>query len=103
MPDTASTPALPVIYLTVKLGNWLFKVPSEHLGIRMMNHMLWDDPREFFEKFGMTALHAIAAWAVVAPFWTLLVYVISLPVLREALRRKTVVIESCPPPDHPVP
>lgn len=94
---------LPVIYLTVRLGNWLFKVPSEHLGIRMMNHMLWDDPREFFEKFGMTALHAIAAWAVVAPFWTLLVYVISLPVLREALRRKTVVIESCPPPEHPVP
>ena len=69
---------LPAIYLVVRLGNWVFHVPSEHLGIRMMNHMLWDDPREFFEKFGMTALHAIAAWAIVAPVWVVIVYLISL-------------------------
>ena len=94
---------LPVIYLVVRLGNWVFHVPSEHLGIRMMNHMLWDDPREFFEKFGMTALHAIAAWAIVAPVWVVIVYLISLPVLKEALRRKTVVVTQAPPPEHPVP
>ena len=94
---------LPVIYLVVRLGNWVFHVPSEHLGIRMMNHMLWDDPREFFEKFGMTALHAIAAWAIAAPFWVVIVYLISLPVLKEALRRKTVVVTQAPPPEHPVP
>ncbi len=97
---------LPAIYCMVRLGNWVFHVPSEHLGIRMMNHMLWDDPREFFEKFGMTALHAIAAWAVVAPFWVLTVFLLALPVLREALRRKAVVIAQttpAPPPVHPVP
>jgi len=94
---------LPVIYCMVRLGNWVFHVPSEHLGIRMMNHMLWDDPREFFEKFGMTALHAIAAWAIVAPFWVLIVFLLALPVLREALRRKTVVVDPAPPPVHPVP
>jgi uncharacterized protein (DUF2062 family) len=97
---------LPVIYCTVRLGNWIFDVPSAHLGIRMMNHLLWDDPREFFEKFGMTTLHAIAAWAVVAPFWIAAVYLLALPVLREALRRRvTVVAETAPtpPPRHPVP
>ena len=94
---------LPVIYLVVRLGNWGFHVPSEHLGIRMMNHMLWDDPREFFEKFGMTALHAIAAWAIVAPIWVAVIYLISLPVLKEALRRKTVEVTQAPPPEHPVP
>ena len=94
---------LPVIYFMVKIGNWMFHVPNEHLGIRMMNHMLWEDPREFFEKFGMTALHAIAAWAVVAPVWILVTYLLALPVLREVLRRKTVVVTGTPPPDHPVP
>ncbi len=98
---------LPVIFCMVRLGSWIFHVQnSERVGIRMMNHMLWDDPREFFERFGITAVHAIAAWALVAPFWTLVTYMLALPVLREALRRKV----SCPapasaalPPDHPVP
>jgi uncharacterized protein (DUF2062 family) len=97
---------LPVIYLMVRLGNWLFNVPYSHLGIRMMNHMLWDDPKEFFEKFGLTALHAIIAWMVIAPLWVLLVFVFALPVLREALRRRSGVVcetTAAPPPEHPVP
>ncbi|HZZ20954.1 MAG TPA: DUF2062 domain-containing protein [Opitutaceae bacterium] len=94
---------LPVIYCMFRLGNWLFALPNEKLRIGMM-HMLWEDPREFFEKFGMSAVHAIAAWAVVAPFWILTVYMVGLPVLREALRRKG--LANCgglPPPEHPVP
>jgi uncharacterized protein (DUF2062 family) len=80
---------LPVIFFMVRIGSWMFNVPSTHLGIRMMNHMLWDDPRDFFERFGFTALHAIAAWALIAPFWMVIMYIFALPVLREALRRQT--------------
>jgi uncharacterized protein (DUF2062 family) len=97
---------LPVIYCMVRLGNWAFKEPSEHLGIRMMNHMLWEDPKEFFEKFGLTAIHAIAAWFVILPFWLVAIYIIALPVLREALRRRIVIVAQttpAPPPVHPVP
>jgi uncharacterized protein (DUF2062 family) len=97
---------LPVIYCMVRLGAWFFNVPSEHLGIRMMNHMLWEDPKEFFEKFGLTALHAIAAWCVILPFWLVIIYLIALPVLREALRRRIVIVTQTtptPPPVHPVP
>lgn len=97
---------LPVIYFLVRFANWTFNVPSEHLGIRMMNHMLWEDPMEFFGRFGMTALHAIAAWAIVMPFWVALVYLFSLPVLREVLRRRVVCVAQtapAPPPVHPVP
>lgn len=82
---------LPVIFFMVRLGSWMFNVQSAHVGIRMMNHMLWDDPRDFFERFGVTALHAIAAWALLAPFWMVIIYVFALPVLREALRRQTLV------------
>jgi uncharacterized protein (DUF2062 family) len=97
---------LPVIYGMVRLGNVLFKVPYSHVGIRMMNHMLWDDPREFFEHFGMTAVHAIVAWAIIAPFWIVLVYLLALPVLREVHVRRVVVASQPvqgPPPEHPVP
>jgi uncharacterized protein (DUF2062 family) len=94
---------LPVIYCMFRLGNWLFALPSEHIRIGMM-HMLWEDPREFFERFGMSAVHAIAAWAVVAPFWILLVYIVGLPVLREALRRKGIACGGpVTPPEHPIP
>jgi uncharacterized protein (DUF2062 family) len=106
MVNALCTPVhLPVIFFMVRLGSILFSVPNEHLGIRMMNHMLWEDPREFFEKFGLNALHAIAAWAVIAPFWILVVYLLALPVLKEALRRKVVMVsQPCsPPPVHPVP
>jgi len=68
--------------------------------------MLWDDPRDFFERFGITALHAIAAWATIAPFWMIIVYLLALPVLREVLHRRTVLQQATvqdPPPEHPVP
>lgn len=94
---------LPFIFLMVRMGNWMFHVPSAHLGIRMMNHMLWDDPREFFEKFGITAVHAIAAWGLLAPIWAAVAYLIALPVLREALRRKVVIVQTGTEPPHPVP
>jgi hypothetical protein len=71
-----------------------------------MNHMLWDDPRELFDKSGMTAMHAIAAWAVIFPFWVVVTYLLALPVLREALKRRVVIVtqtNGTPPPQHPVP
>jgi hypothetical protein len=61
--------------------------------------MFWDDPRDFFEKFGFTALHAIAAWALLAPFWMVILYIFALPVLREALRRQTLVRRDDDPGD----
>ena len=82
---------LPVIFFMVRIGSWMFAVPNTHIGIRMMNHMLWDDPKDFFERFGVTALHAIAAWALIAPFWMVIIYIFSLPVLREALRKQALV------------
>lgn len=97
---------LPVIVAMVKLGEIVFNVPHSHMGIRMMNHMFWEDPREFFEQFGRTALHAIAAWTVIAPFWMITVYLIALPVLREVHRRRIIVTTETvqtPPPEHPVP
>jgi uncharacterized protein (DUF2062 family) len=97
----------PLIVCLFRLGHLMFGVPYTHIGLGMVHHMLdtfWEDPTKFFERFGVDAIHAIAAWAILAPIWVLLVYVLSLPVVREVLRRRVVIVsEATPPPSHPVP
>ena len=44
-------------------------------------------PGDFFRQFGVTALHAILGWAVVAPVWIPLVYLVALKPLQAASRR----------------
>lgn len=87
---------LPVIFGLYHLGNVLFGAhPISHRGgmrffFTEMFGMLWDHPAEFFQQFGHLVVHLVVAWAVVAPFWIILVYVIALPVMREVdfLRRQ---------------
>lgn len=92
-----------VIFLEWELGRWLFggpPLPNPGVGV---NHLLFSSPTQFLEHFGLGALHAIGAWAVVAPVWTLLLYMGSLPILREALRRRAILVASPVPPEHPIP
>ena len=103
----AMTPLhLPVIFAFLKLGSVLFGSQYSHVGIRMMNHMFWDDPHEFWLRFGSAAFHAVVAWAIVAPFWVILVYCIALPACREIARRAVrVPVLACEvkSDDHPIP
>jgi len=97
---------LPVIFGMVRLGNHIFGVTTTHVGIRLMNQMFWDSPREFWDRFGHIAFHAIVAWAICAPFWIVLVYLLAMPVLREIARRRAEAATQTtpiPPPEHPVP
>jgi uncharacterized protein (DUF2062 family) len=97
---------LPAIYGMVRLGTFLFGLPYNRVGIRLMNHMFWDSPHEFWNRFGEIALHAIVAWLLCAPFWIVIMYFIALPVLREITRRRAEAATQripCPPPEHPVP
>jgi uncharacterized protein (DUF2062 family) len=95
----------PIIVCMFRMGHWMFGVPYTHVAPGMIHHMLdtfWEDPTKFFERFGVDALHAMAAWALIAPVWIAITYLFSLPVLREALRKR-VVPASATPPEHPVP
>ena len=95
---------LPVIYLLFRMGYWVFGKPYTHLGPGMIHHMLdtiWEDPTKFIEKFGSDAMRAVAAWAILAPLWALLIYLFALPVLREVLRRRLLPIASAELPKHP--
>ncbi len=101
---------LPMIFVFLKLGAALFGMPYAHVGIRMMNHMFWDDPHEFWLRFGTSAFHAIVAWAIVAPIWTGVVYSVALPACREIARRGLRAPAACEPvadeaaaAEHPIP
>jgi uncharacterized protein (DUF2062 family) len=88
---------VPVIYLCVRFGEKLFGVAPAHFSMREMSHLLWNDPTRFLHDFGATALHAVAAWSVIAPFYVAIVYFLTLPIIRSVLRLRA---EVAPAPDH---
>jgi uncharacterized protein (DUF2062 family) len=88
---------IPAILLCVRSGEFLFGVPHQPHFIREMYRLLawkhslgfWDNVTafdsnlvEFFRQFAPTALHAIAAWAILTPLFIVLVYYPLLPVMR---------------------
>ena len=95
----------PVIVCLFRMGHWMYGVPYTHYGPGMLHHMLdtfWEDPTRFFERFGVDAVHAIVAWAVIAPAWIIIVYFVGLPVLREVLRRRIIPV-AFSEPEPPAP
>lgn len=98
---------IPAIFAFVRFGEKIFGVHHEHLSIRAMHTQLWDEPSRFFHTFGAAVLHAVVAWAIIAPFYLVVVYYAALPVMRGIARLKAEAAAkaaaAAPPPDHPVP
>lgn len=98
---------VPAIFACVRLGERIFGVSHQRFSIRRMQELLWSEPGKFFHDFGLTALHATIAWAILAPFYVAAIYYISLPILRSISRIKAEAAaksaRSVPPPEHPVP
>jgi uncharacterized protein (DUF2062 family) len=77
----------PLLYGFVRLGDTLARTSRSSLDIPLMISLFTHEPRQFFRQFGVTALHAILGWVVVAPFWIPLVYLVALRPLQAAARR----------------
>ncbi len=98
---------VPAIFLCVHLGERIFNVHHGRFNIRQMSALFWNEPARFFHDFGALAFHAIVAWAILAPFYIVAVYYISLPLMRGIARLKAEAAAKTPapsePPVHPVP
>ncbi len=98
---------VPAIFACVRLGERMVGARHSSFNIRYMKEMLWHEPAIFFHDYGLTALHATLAWAIIAPFYIAAVYYLSLPVMRSINRIKTEAAAKAaansPPPEHPVP
>jgi uncharacterized protein (DUF2062 family) len=100
---------IPLIIVMFRFGESLFDVPHVNFSIKYLREMygLFSDDRNlFFARFGDTVLHAVVAWALLAPAWILAVYFIARPVLRGIQRVKAenaAKTLAAKPPEHPVP
>jgi uncharacterized protein (DUF2062 family) len=95
-----------LIFVYLRIGAWIFRIPRVHVTIRQLNDQFWEHPTETLERFKQAAFHAIVAWAIFAAVWSTLIYCLTLPVLREIARRRAAVAAVAPvgpPPAHPVP
>jgi hypothetical protein len=76
----------PLIVVFVRFGDALAGSPPSSINIPLMITMVTHHPGDFFRQFGVTALHAILGWVVVAPVWIPLIYILALQPLRASAR-----------------
>ena len=88
----------PLIVAFVRFGDFLAGSHSSSINLPLMISLFTHHPGEFFRQFGVTALHAVLGWVVVAPFWIPLIYFAALPPLRVAAR-KVAMGKRSPPPE----
>jgi uncharacterized protein (DUF2062 family) len=97
-----AVPHILVVYGLIRMGDLLFGVPGPRFTVSefiirrphafpnlwTILLSLWREHGLYFHRFGDAALHALVAWAVVAPFWIFIIYRVTYPALsRAALRR----------------
>jgi uncharacterized protein (DUF2062 family) len=99
----ASPLQLMMILVFVRIGEWLMRAPRISFSIPELIRKFHESPAKFFREFGMTGLHGIIAWLVIAPFLTTLVYfLVLIPVkkmsaLKAPAKAATVAPTAIPP------
>ena len=84
----ASPLQLALILVFVRIGEWLVRAEPVSFSIPELFRKFHESPVKFFQEFGMTGLHGIIAWLVIAPFLTALVYFVLLPPLKKLAQIK---------------
>lgn len=78
---------IPLLVAFIRLGDALTHHPSTGVDFRRMFSLFREHPGEFFQRFGITALHGVLGWSVAALFWIPLVYFATRVPLRTAALR----------------
>ena len=83
----ASPLQLAMILVFVRTGEWLVRAPRVSFSIPELFRKFHESPAKFFHEFGLTGLHGIIAWLVIAPFMAALIYFLVLPPLKKLAAR----------------
>jgi len=73
---------LALILVFVRIGEWIMRSPRVGFSIPELFRKFHESPANFFREFGLTGLHGIIAWLVLAPFFAALIYFLLLPPLK---------------------
>lgn len=71
----------------LRMGEWIFNVAPASLDVKIMIYEFQHEFLKAFEKYGMTALRGVAAWAIVAPFSFFLIYFLSKFIFAKLLKK----------------
>ena len=83
---------LPVFFACWKIGETMFHVaPDERikLGPRVIYNAFRSDLMQAFHDYGEGLFHTIIVWAILVPPTIVVVYYVSLPIIRSVTRIKT--------------
>lgn len=84
----ASPLQLMFIVVFVRLGEWLVHAPHISFFIPELIQKFHQSPLKFLREFGLTGLHGILAWLIIAPFLTALIYFLLLAPLKKLASMK---------------
>jgi len=71
-----------LIFFFVRLGEWVVRAKPVSFSIPELTRQFADDPLAFLARFGMTGLHGILGWMIVAVPLAFLLRIALLPALR---------------------
>ena len=74
---------LSLILIFVRIGEWLVNAPRVTFSVPELIKKFNASPRKFMAEFGLTGLHGIVGWLLVAPFLIPAIYFIILPPLKK--------------------
>lgn len=74
---------LGLIVVFVRIGEWIMRAPCVSFSVPELIQKFREAPGSFFRQFGMTGVHGIVAWLFIAPFLTLLIYLLLSPPLKK--------------------
>ncbi len=84
----ASPLQLAMILVFVRIGEWLLRAQRVSFSIPELFRKFHESPANFMREFGLTGLHGIIAWVVIAPGLTALIYFLLLPPLKKLAQVK---------------
>jgi uncharacterized protein (DUF2062 family) len=74
---------LSTILIFVRIGEHIVGAPPVPFSIPELLRKFKDSPGQFMKDFGMTGVHGIIAWFLIAPFVAALIYFMLLPPLKK--------------------
>jgi len=74
---------LVLIVVFVRIGEWIMRAAPVSFSIPELLRKFHESPMKFLREFGLTGLHGIVAWLLIAPFLTALIYFSLLPLLKK--------------------
>jgi uncharacterized protein (DUF2062 family) len=83
-----SAAQLALILVFVRIGEWIVRAQPVSFSIPELFRKFHESPVKFFQEFGLTGLHGIIAWLVIAPFLSTLIYFLLLPPLKKLAQIK---------------